>query len=565
MTDSFQDAGLVFALFSCVDKFLIGMINTNGGFMKQYSGNKKQWLLCASLIMALGSQSYFQVASNKISSIELASLDRSPQAVTELSADKEKKLDDILKKIEISYLEKHKSDKTKTDNQKLFEFYKSYEQTRLAEAKTENDTDKKSLKLAQAKNFKTKADKLSILIAAEKTVKIKPVDVTIAKIEVTKPKTETDKVKTEGNASPAQVCDGGCTPSDENIAAALKVLQAAKKIEIIEDVATAAKTEEKTEAPAEAIVETAKERRERLADERQAAKELKEEAKRIKAEEIADKKREKLEELQAKKQEAKEIRNEKFTDTAAAITEKCKDEGIECSASELTSLLSNYTDDKKIDSAVVSKVFNQVLAKDLRAALRNPEDSQVAAQALFTIQSETPAEYRFLKIKTIDITRNEAISRALEVTRNFKMADQLTTAKRPLEAIQYINAGNAAAGAFDYSSRTITGSITSGLESAEDKTTMDYVNRVYMPDMQKIMTNLTNPLAAEISKPDSAPITETSSTISTSSTSPAVSTRNSRSSDAAAVTVENKPNILQQNGVQFGTPSASPRGDRRSN
>ena len=45
------------------------MINTNGGFMKQYNGNKRQWLLCAALILALGSQSYFQVASNKISSI----------------------------------------------------------------------------------------------------------------------------------------------------------------------------------------------------------------------------------------------------------------------------------------------------------------------------------------------------------------------------------------------------------------------------------------------------------------------------------------------------------------
>ena len=536
------------------------MINTNGGFMKQYNGNKQQWLLCAALIMALSSQSYYQVASNQLSSVELASLDRQPQAVTKLSEDAEKKLAKLQKQIENDYLEKHKEDRSKTDNAKLFEFYKSYELTRLTEAKSETDVEKKSLKLTQAKNFKVEAEKLSVLVAAEKKEKIKPVTVIVAPAKIL----EVAKAKTEGTASPTQVCEGGCAPTDENIAAALKVLEAAKKIEIVQETAV----EASAEAAVEIAPETAKERRERLALERQEAREAKEEAKRTKAEEIAEKKREKLELAQEKKQEEKQIRHEKFAEAAAKIAEECKEEGIECSASGLTSLLSNYTDDKKIDNTVVNKAFNQILAKDLRAALRNPEDSNIAAEALFQIQSEIPSEYRFLKTKTIDITRNEAIFRASEVSRNFKMADQLTNAKRPLEAIQYINAGNAAANTYDYSSRILTGGIINGLNSAEDRTTLDYVNRVYMPDMQKIMMNLTNPNGAELNTQivsetgtkTSLPIVSSKDETSSSAT---VSTRNSRSGRADTVSRDNKPSVLEQ--IQFGSPSSSPRGNRRSN
>lgn len=542
------------------------MINTNGGFMKQYNGNKQQWLLCAALIMALGSQSYYQVASNQVSSVELASLNREPQAETKLSADAEKKLSEIQKQIESNYLEKHKADDSKTDNAKLYEFYKSYEQTRLAEAKKETDAEKKSVKITQAKNFKVEANKFASLVSAEKKEKIKPVKVVAAPIKIV----EVAKTKTEGTAGPTQVCEGGCAPTDENIAAALKVLEAAKKIEVVKE----SVAETSTEVTTEIVAETAKERRERLALERQEAREAKEEAKRTKAEEIAEKKREKLELAQEKKQEEKEIRNEKFTEAAAKIAEECKEEGIECSASGLTSLLSNYTDDKKIDTGIVNKAFNQILAKDLRAALRNPEDSNKAAEALFQIQSDIPSEYRFLKTKTIDITRNEAIFRASEVSRNFKMADQLTNAKRPMEAIQYINAGNAAANAYDYSSRIITGGIVNGLNSSEDRITLDYVNRVYMPDMQKIMMSLTNPNGAEmntqvISETGTKSESKTSLPIVPSkdetAISPAASTRNSRSGRADTVTRESKPSALEQNGVQFGTPSSSPRGGRRSN
>ena len=244
--------------------------------MKQYNGNKQQWLLCAALIMALSSQSYYQVASNQLSSVELASLDRQPQAVTKLSEDAEKKLAKLQKQIENDYLEKHKEDRSKTDNAKLFEFYKSYELTRLTEAKSETDVEKKSLKLTQAKNFKVEAEKLSVLVAAEKKEKIKPVTVIVAPAKIL----EVAKAKTEGTASPTQVCEGGCAPTDENIAAALKVLEAAKKIEIVQETAV----EASAEAAVEIAPETAKERRERLALERQEAREAKEEAKRTKAE-----------------------------------------------------------------------------------------------------------------------------------------------------------------------------------------------------------------------------------------------------------------------------------------
>ncbi len=504
--------------------------------MKQYNGNKQQWLLCAALIMALGSSSYFQVASNKLSSVELASLDgRSPQAVADDLAEQMDVIQYLkdAKKVEQSYLESVKDDKSKSDNFKLYEFYKTIEHKNANEAKTAKDILTKNLKIKQSKNAKTAADSYFTKFQVEKA------DTSI-------------KEKTEGTASPTLVCEGGCAPTEENIAAAKKILEAAKKIETIKE------AKEKTpELVAETVPETAKERRERLAQERLDAKEEKEEAKRIKAEE-----------LQTKKQEAKEIRNDKFNEGVEKIAEECK-EDIECATSGLTNLLSRFTGDKKVDNFVVNKAFNQVISKDLRNALRSSENTQAAAEALFDLNSEIPSEYRFLKNKTIDLARNEALSRALEVTRNFKMADDLTNAKHPLEAIQYMNAGNAAANAFVADSRIISGSITAGLTTAEDRATMDYVNRIYMPDMQKLMMNLSNPMATDANATTAKPITtaiEKDSLSSDNLSTPAtVSSRNSRSGSASTVTSDGKSSSTQQSGVQFGTPSSSPRGDRRSN
>ena len=524
--------------------------------MKHANGTKRQWLLCAALLMALGSQSYFQVSSNDFSSIELSSVGPPTQ---QESALEEKKLDDILtaasqKKslknaeaaFEANELERRKSEKDVSDDMKIYELYRRYEVSRNAEAASSKDTTIKSEKITQAKNFKAKADALAKKISAAQ----KKSTVVAMKAEPSKAvvaATAAVVAKTEGVAPLAEACEGGCNTApdktavlDETVAAVMKIMKEKQ-----------AKEDKEVQVEVEvAVKETAKDKRERLAEAKKDAKEAKELAK-----------KEKEDDKRAKKLEEKTERNERFAEKMEDVGEKCK-ENIECATTELSALLSRYTGDKKIDNAVVNKAFNKYVSKDLRAALGNRENTPEVADAIYQMTSEIPNEYRFLKVKAIDVVRNESVTRAAEINRDFQMASKLTKANKPLEAEQYWRSANTNANAFAHDYNVLRSSMTGGLESSQDRATLAYVNSDYVPNMQKLLTSLSNPSGVEIAKSEASVSKSASVTSDSSATSS--STRNARAGSQGALSTINKSNSSSST-VEIGSPTSSRRGSRLSN
>lgn len=523
--------------------------------MKHANGTKRQWLLCAALLMALGSQNYFQVSSNDFSSIELASRDPADADGAELL---DQKLDDTpiaasekdaLKNAQAAFeareLERRKSEKDISDDVKIYELYKRYEATRTAEAALSENKEEKDKKLAQAKNAKTKADALAKKISALP----KPTAVDSKKPETKKAvvaAAATVVTKTEGVAPQAEACEGGCNTApdktailDETVAAVMKML---KEKQTKEDEVT-------VEVPAK---ETAKEKHERKAEEKKDAKEAKELAK-----------KEKEDEKRAKKLEEKTERNERFTEKMEDVGEKCV-ENIECATTEMSWLLSRYTGDKKIDNAVVSKAFNKYISKDLRAALANRENTPEVADAIYQMTAEIPNEYRFLKVKAIEVVQTEAVTRAAGINRDFQMASKLTKANKPLEAEQYWRSANTNANAFAHDYNVLRSSMTGGLQSSQDRTTMAYVNSDYVPNMQKLLTSLSNTSAVETTKSEPAVIKSASASAINDSPAVSSSTRNARAGSQGAQSAVNKVNS-SSSAVEIGSPTSTRRGSRLSN
>ncbi len=274
-------------------------------------------------------------------------------------------------------------------------------------------------------------------------------------------------------------------------------------------------------------------------------------------------KKEKEDDKRAKKLEEKTERNERFAEKMEDVGEKCK-ENIECATTELSALLSRYTGDKKIDNAVVNKAFNKYISKDLRAALGNRENTPEVADAIYQMTSEIPNEYRFLKVKAIEVVRNESVNRAAEINRDFKMASQLTKANKPLEAEQYWRSANTNANAFAYDYNVIRSSMTGGLESSQDRTTMAYVNSDYIPNMQKLLTSLSNLSGVETAKSETSVSKSASASSTSDSSAVSSSTRNARAGSQGALSTINKSNSGSST-VEIGSPTSSRRGSRLSN
>ena len=464
-----------------------------------------------------------------------------------LAASSEK---NTLKKAESAFeakeLERRKSEKDISDDVKIYELYKRYEATRMAEAALSKNTEEKNKKLAQAKSAKAKADALARKISATPNKAVADVK----NAETNKPVVAAAAAvvtKTEAVSPLAEPCEGGCNTAsdktavlDETVAAVMKIM---KERQAKED------KEEKVEVEV-AVIETAKDKRERLAEAKKDAKEAKELAK-----------KEKEDDKRAKKLEEKTERNERFAEKMEDVGEKCK-ENIECATTELSALLSRYTGDKKIDNAVVNKAFNKYVSKDLRAALANRENTLEVADAIYQMTSEIPNEYRFLKVKAIDVVRNESVNRAAEINRDFKMASQLTKANKPLEAEQYWRSANTNANAFAHDYNVLHSSMTGGLESSQDRTTMAYVNSDYVPNMQKLLTSLSNPSGVETAKSE-ASVTKSASATSESSAASS-STRNARAGSQGALSTINKSSSGSST-VEIGSPTSTRRGSRLSN
>ncbi len=375
-----------------------------------------------------------------------------------------------------------------------------------------------------------------------------------------------DKAKAETAARAYQItCSEGC--GKMNFEGTEKQLEEFLKITAAVATTPAAEKKEIKAAKAEPV-ETAAERRAREKEEREEAKAI------LKAE-----KDDALAEAQAE-------RNEKFLEQIDKASDKCesKTNKLECFTNEFARILAKFQRKNTIDQKIVNTAFYTHIEKELKAKLASIQSREEAIVALEneqgpsaqtqlmrsdltklkieslgiieTLESKIPSNYSILKNKTIDIVKSVSVSAALAVNNNYKAADQLYKAKKNIEAGEALKKAKAGHEALVVNAKMHEVEISKALQGSDSSEALNYFTTSYMPDMTKILANLTNLQGNKI-------VSDTSSPSTTLNQPSNDSGRNSRSGSPAANATQS--NQSTTNGVTWGTATSTPTGTRLGN
>lgn len=522
--------------------------------MKPFSKTANKWVLSTLMIAALGSQYYFSVSSNSVGQFELSStageelsiqlkqLEATPNLKPEEKAAKKKEL-----LIKYSTLIKAENEPSKAPVAKV------------APAKAEAPA-----KAAGAPATAAKDEKVSPTTAAtgesdptfvgpptpadlkksqSATITAK-VDNTKTAAAVSAPVAEATPKKSETEARTIKVHCEGC---DEGLMTQIRkaieqVVQPAEKLAKEAKPASqpvAAAPEAKPAAPVVAKAdehadETPLERSRRLREEKREAKE----EKRLAKEEA--------------EREKKEERNDIFTDKASEIAERCNDD-LGCKMSRFTSLMRSYTGRKKVDQFAVTKAYNELIAGDSKGALTGAEGSaskMAALEAISTMMSSVPSEYKFLKKNSIDSVKYGQIAQASSVESLYKQADQFKAQRRTTEELQTRDQAMRADQAFRQDANSVYSTLRDSLGSVNDTATWNYVTTSYVPDLQSAINRFSSITGFNVNG---------TSSVSSSLNGSSSSGRGGRNGNATninngAAVVDGSNNL---NGVNFGTPSSN--------
>ncbi len=217
------------------------------------------------------------------------------------------------------------------------------------------------------------------------------------------------------------------------------------------------------------IAETAAEKMKRLREEREDKRREEKLAKEEKKREVELAKAE-------KKKDEQDLRDERFRTDFERMSSRCSD--VDCQASSLAMALNRYSDKSRmVSQKVVSEVFAEHIAKDLKDGLK--DDSKSAGAALETLMAELPAAYRSLKTKTIDIAKAITAPKAIEANASFKQAENFRKANKLTESNAAFARGNEQKVELENMLKSQYEAIHDGTERSEDKTTYTYYNVNY--------------------------------------------------------------------------------------
>lgn len=412
--------------------------------MKQFSNQK--WILSTLLIAALGSQYYFSAPSKSTEALEMASTGAASQ-LAELT----KKLDEISRDLE---LEKRKISKQVTSTYKDNSVALSW--TAPDSISNENQT-----KISQVNN---------------------PVATAWIDNAISITKQTPDNKKTQAGTA-CDNCDRYTFTIEELKAFEQKIIEKQKleaKIAALEN----------TEKEKKVIAE--KEKEEIDPDETPA-----ERRRRVRAEKREKEEEKKLAKKEKEKDEQRE-RNEAFEDKFAELSENCDtgvdaESDLECYTSSLGSALSRYTGSKKkrVSDEVVRKVYNEHIAKELKSALTDPENTD-AMQALENLMADIPKEYRAIKTNAIKHARDASAQVATQANNEFKLAEEYRRAGKVQESTQMFTSATAHKTTLEGMLHNHYEAIKTGTDSASDRDTFNKYKMGYAREAVQWVNNIMN-------------------------------------------------------------------------
>ncbi len=526
--------------------------------MKPFSKTANKWVLSTLMIAALGSQYYFSVSSNSYGQFELSStageeladklkqLDSTPNLKPEDRAKKKKEL--LIQYAPLINAEN--ASVAKATVVKVVPAKAAPSESAPAPAKevkasaaTEGtgESDSTFVGPPAPAHLKKLPETITVradgtkVVSAVSNVAATPVATPASAAAATEPAPK--KNETEGKTYKiiCQTCndDGYVVISKANEQIALQmaaVLNAkpavATSIPEVKAQPVAAKADEHAD-------ETPLERSRRLREEKKEAKE----EKRLAKEEA--------------EREKKEERNDVFADKASEISERCNDD-LGCKMSRFTSLMRSYTGRKKVDQFAVTKAYNELIAGDLKGALNGAEGSAsktAALEAISSMMSSVPSDYKFLKKNSIDSVKFGQIAQAASVEALYKQADQFKAQRRTSEELQTRDQAMRADQSFRQDANSVYATLRESLGSVNDSTTWNYVTTSYVPDLQSAIGRFTGLSALNLNGTSSV------STTLNGTTSSGRGGRNGNATISNGNTITDSSNGLS--GVNFGTPSTN--------
>lgn len=446
--------------------------------MKPFSKQTHKWILSSLMVAALGSQYYFSISSISMGSFELASKETAAEELkrllAELDANQEASKEN--KEKGAAALRKVFSPRIKAEMDAVKPQHQTPQQIEL-EVRKSVESREAAEKAAKEKTT-AKPEKIGAPTSA------KPA-------ESAAPKAASSE--TEASSSTFAVFCTACTekdrwivlPNGTNRETAEKIGTALKNVEL-----ATAKPEVKKEEESKKDdhgFETVAERRKREREEAQAEKEEKKRIAREKKEDARQAKEDKL-------REDKKDRTGDFKVAVSEIVTGCED-SLTCKVDRFTSLMRKYSGSKNVESYEVMRAYNQIIDKDLKAGLRGEDGSEGKNAALAAIENligEIPAEYRSLKIRTVDSVKAAQIAQASAINGLYRQAEVYRSQNKTEEYLKLNGRAIHDDQTFRQEENAVYHSMFDPALNGKDRQTLDYITNNYVNDMRGVLSRLSN-------------------------------------------------------------------------
>jgi hypothetical protein len=225
------------------------------------------------------------------------------------------------------------------------------------------------------------------------------------------------------------------------------------------------------------------------------ADDKKEEA--VKPETRAEKRERLAQEKRDKLKEKEDERVAKFEDKMQDIQDKCEKD-LQCLATEFTTALSKFDGKNSIPKGVVNKYFKSIVSLPLaRSLYTDGPNSQAALEALQSLMSDVPEQYRGIKEITMDAVRYQASIPANRVSQGYKTLSDLSKQNNPQAYFEQLNRTRDDEQTVANQSTAYSALIEQTLRETGDQSSFSYYQRSYLPNMTKIMNSMTVPSTVE--------------------------------------------------------------------
>lgn len=284
------------------------------------------------------------------------------------------------------------------------------------------------------------------------------------------------------------------------------------------------------------------------------------------ADESAADKRKRLScEKQAKLKEKQDERIAKFEDKVEDLKFKC-DGDIECLSSDFADLLSRYDGRDALPANTVNKAFKNAVGTELAKALYSGDNTKLesAMSVLQNIMSNVPAEYSSVKQLTMEVVKSKAQASADKIQQSYAQLNQYSEQKNSQAYMQTLQSIQQEQPALNYLSNTYSNTIRNSLVFADDSNALNYYQRTYLPDMNKLMANIMTPQTTTTGGTTTTRQDRTSTTT-VNNPNQTIWENGAPTTDVnGKMTTPNQAWQFQntQNGVQIGNPQNSSMGGR---